>query len=419
MESLPVELLSRIFVHVLPPHLDNPRHHAFDPARYHALICCVCQRWNQIAKATPELWTFIKVSYRAGSHDAMKRRLELSGELPLDISMRLLQDEDGLSIETLAPLLDQLPRWRSLRVDATVEAPSALRLWIPSELPNVEEMSLAVEVIEEVLEDDAESREPFISAPRLTFFSSNSPVHFSMTHCPLVQEYWCMGMGFDGFTEPSRFDLWRSFVGTLSTKCPRLEVLQVSEEGGVWDNDSFGAGPWATLSALKTLRFAIRANSATIRYFLKKLGAPELRLIEFKGIPVYNPRKDGLESEIRFPPGNDGRVLFSGMNLPKLIELLLTLNNISECTMEVDLASVIDGNPKEWTPTQGKLGLCSEDLETLRMEWNWVCQYYPRVIWIVPAGEGGGGLKILGGRHLSFDKAIAYLNDRMALRFNR
>ncbi|KAG8898625.1 hypothetical protein FRC00_002552, partial [Tulasnella sp. 408] len=95
MDSLPTELLSLIFINVLPPYLDDARYYLFDdPAPLHALISCVCQRWNRIAKSTPRLWTFIKVSNKAKSHDAMKRRLELSVVSPLDISIRLSRNED-------------------------------------------------------------------------------------------------------------------------------------------------------------------------------------------------------------------------------------------------------------------------------------------------------------------------------------
>ncbi|KAG8909289.1 hypothetical protein FRC01_007026, partial [Tulasnella sp. 417] len=107
-----------------------------------------------IAESTPGLWTFIILSNKAISQDAMKRRLELSGNLPLNVSMRLLRKEpdneymaylghnvsnsnDQSFCQMHALLVDQVSRWKTLRVEATVEVPSKIRQWIPSELPNV------------------------------------------------------------------------------------------------------------------------------------------------------------------------------------------------------------------------------------------------------------------------------------------
>ncbi|KAG8925108.1 hypothetical protein FRC01_010667, partial [Tulasnella sp. 417] len=164
MDSLPVELLSRIFINALPPELDDVRHpvHNFSPVQ--ATISCVCQQWNQIAESTPGLWTFIILSNAATSQAqaVMKRRLELSGNLPLNVSMRLLRREpdrgdyygswrkvsnDQSFLQMHALLVEQVSRWETLRVEATVALPSMLREWIPPELPNVAGLSLRLEVL--------------------------------------------------------------------------------------------------------------------------------------------------------------------------------------------------------------------------------------------------------------------------------
>ncbi|KAG8925110.1 hypothetical protein FRC01_010669, partial [Tulasnella sp. 417] len=128
MDFLPVELLSRIFTNALPPHLDDARYQVDDPGSIQASICCVCQRWNQVAKSTPKLWTFIKIWNRIRSHEVMKRRLELSGNLPLDVMLGLCQDQDEEEFSEIhALLVGQVSRWNTLRVKATVDVPSALQ----------------------------------------------------------------------------------------------------------------------------------------------------------------------------------------------------------------------------------------------------------------------------------------------------
>ncbi|KAG9048504.1 hypothetical protein FS837_012694 [Tulasnella sp. UAMH 9824] len=201
MDSLPTELLSLIFINVLPSYLDDAHYYLFDdPAPLQALISCVCQQWNRIAKSTPGLWTFIGVSNKARSHDAMKRRLELSGSSPLNVYIRLSRTKDEEDYwddfagsdddeewnkalewadakdsyyETHALLVKQVSRWNTLRVEAVVGVPSELRRWIPSQLPNVVGLSLGS--IAHHLASESQKK-PFISAPRLNFCASDSPI---------------------------------------------------------------------------------------------------------------------------------------------------------------------------------------------------------------------------------------------------
>lgn len=109
----------------------------------------------------------------------------MSGKLPITVSVRLSCDVDengyrdkghGSFYEMHALLVEQVLRWKTLSVQGVVEVPSEIRRWIPSELPNVLGLFLSISVLEGVSENDTSSREPFISAPRLTFCASDSPV---------------------------------------------------------------------------------------------------------------------------------------------------------------------------------------------------------------------------------------------------
>ncbi|KAG9028681.1 hypothetical protein FS837_003806, partial [Tulasnella sp. UAMH 9824] len=158
MDSLPTELLSRIFIDVLPPNLDDARYKVDDPPEVQATISCVCQRWNQVAESTAGLWTFIRLSEKTRSKGVIKRRLALSRSLPLSVSIRVsgrdVSLRDGLGYgndesfqEMHALLVEQVVRWRTLRVEAEMERPSELRKWIPSELPNVVGLSLSLSAL--------------------------------------------------------------------------------------------------------------------------------------------------------------------------------------------------------------------------------------------------------------------------------
>ncbi|KIO29836.1 hypothetical protein M407DRAFT_21089 [Tulasnella calospora MUT 4182] len=418
MDSLPLELLSWIFINVLPPHLDDARHRVGDPAQVHVAISSVCQLWNQVAKSTPRLWTFIKISNQTSSHHAMKRRLELSGKLPLNVLIMfsrggwgdLVEPDEVSFYEILALLVGQVRRWSTLRLEAYVESPSTIRRLVPSDLPNVVDLSLSIDFQfqwQEVSEDDINPREPFISAPRLTFFSTDSPVLFPLTHCPLLREYRACGVGFSGYDD-LRITIWRELVATLSEACPRLEVFRVREDSwnSTWAKDA-SSGDWPALPALTTLQFADGAGYENIQCILTWLNAPKLRLIEFRGSPISNDWiAESWIPEIRFPVENDGRVR---MMLSHLTTLLMRMTNVANLQAEVDLTSLISG---DLISRAGDTGFSFTDISNPRSQWERVQHLMPKVSWVVPSDEVEGSWKRIGGAELSFDDAIAYLAHR-------
>ncbi|KAG8961458.1 hypothetical protein FRC00_012180 [Tulasnella sp. 408] len=433
MNSLPVELLSSIFINVLPRDLDDVRYQVDDQAQIQATICCVCERWNRIAKSTPGLWTFIKLSYRAKSHDAMRRRLGLSGDLPLNISMRLHCNvwvhgdedrewdyegvwQDPSSDKMLALLVEQVSRWKTLRIYAITSAPSQLRDWIPPQLPNVVALSLRLVVFEWIPVGDTCSREPFISAPRLTFCTSDSPVTFPLTYCPLLKEYHTSGIGLNQLLVSSRTALWRELIAMLSENCPQLEVLQVKMHSGYIPSltDDASQGDWPVLPSLTTLRFADGTSSANIRCILSELKAPHLRRVEFRdvlGVSTSIPA-------IRFPVENEGRVLISAMSPEHVTILLGKLENAPDLEIDLDLDSIVDGDPRlreaeRWGPSRSLT-----TISQLRNWWKSVPQDIPKVSWVVPFGEVEASWERIGGTKLSFEEAIAYLDRRREVWLN-
>ncbi|KAG8912550.1 hypothetical protein FRC01_005042 [Tulasnella sp. 417] len=416
MDSLPVELLSKIFINVLPPTLDDVRHPVDDPTQAQAALSGVCQRWNQIAEWTPELWTFIILSTRSSSHYAMKRRLGLSGSLPLNVSMRLSRQrfgqaylahlkpsDDQSSYEMHTLLVEQVLRWKTLRIQANILAFSDLRHWIPSELPNAIELSLSVEVTGYFFEDHPGQNEPFISAPRLTICVSNSP------------EYHAAGIGFWEPINPTLSSMWRGLVARLSEKCRGLEVLQVATHSSKI-RPSFHdriQGHWPDLPSLTTLRFASGATSSDVGCLLAELKAPQLHRVEFRGhIPFYP-----LYERTGFPVEKDCRVMFSTMPTICVEELLRRIPNAKDMQVELDLDSIIYEDPRLETAVTREFQNSVTATTHLREWWGWIRENIPEVSWIVPSDEGEGSWKRLGGADLSLDDAIAYLDHRREARF--
>ncbi|KAG8957337.1 hypothetical protein FRC00_004125 [Tulasnella sp. 408] len=419
MDSLPIELLSRIFTYVLPPNLDDARYQVEDPPEVQATISCVCQRWNQIAESTPELWTFIRLSRKTRSKDVVKRRLALSGNLPLNVSIRVTGreprfedwgDANNESFQEMhALLLKEVVRWKTLRVESRMRTPSDLRKWIPSELPNVVGLSLSL-FAGYIPPNDMNSRRPFISAPRLTCYSSDSPVPSFLTYCPLLQEFHVSGTGFIVNGHPPTTSQWRTVVEHLVEKCPRLEVLQVQMTSGYASRsgDDVYVGDWPVLSSLTTLRFA-GATFENIRCFLTELKAPQLRRIEFQEFLVASD----LSPEIRFPLENNGRILVSKMPLGNVIALLGLITNgvnAADLQVELDVDGLIDGHPRYREAQSWESRRSPAAMSGLRKWWKLIPKDILNFSWVVPSDEAEGEWKRLGGAELSFDDAIAYLD---------
>ncbi|KAJ3510161.1 hypothetical protein NLJ89_g4837 [Agrocybe chaxingu] len=127
VRSLPIELVSRIFVHCLhsppPPSLPeddaNAAHDARRPNPVSLVLAAVCQRWRQIAFSTPHLWTVVcvRISGPSIAHypQMTSEWLRRSGHLPiwLDVYEERLQPAlSGIrrQLADPAPIFDAINR---------------------------------------------------------------------------------------------------------------------------------------------------------------------------------------------------------------------------------------------------------------------------------------------------------------------
>ena len=93
----PPEMLAAIFVHLSKQELPSPGREALYLARDLVSVTHVCRFWRQAAINAPELWTDIPMI----SAEAVKVFLERSGELPLNVDLRLSSNHDVL--DTVIP----------------------------------------------------------------------------------------------------------------------------------------------------------------------------------------------------------------------------------------------------------------------------------------------------------------------------
>ncbi|KAJ7629788.1 hypothetical protein DFH06DRAFT_1480331 [Mycena polygramma] len=113
--TLPSELISEIFLHVLPPYpyflqLTGP----FSPTP----LTQICQKWRDIALGTPELWSAIS-SFDNNKDERelciFELWLERSRHCPL--SIKLGTDLDWASDELVAAVIPHRARWQYLKIE--------------------------------------------------------------------------------------------------------------------------------------------------------------------------------------------------------------------------------------------------------------------------------------------------------------
>ncbi|KAJ7629787.1 hypothetical protein DFH06DRAFT_1440189 [Mycena polygramma] len=144
--TLPNELVSEIFLHILPPYPDFPELVGpFSPTA----LTQICRHWRDVAVRTPELWSAVSIDnpheWQAGSHEANSKFLQAlipyrarwvhldlgplagSGLRILEAPMPLIQHLELSGEEVRNVVLREVPRLRSIALpgNAVVTLPWA------------------------------------------------------------------------------------------------------------------------------------------------------------------------------------------------------------------------------------------------------------------------------------------------------
>lgn len=200
---------------------------------------------------------------------------------------------------------------------------------------------------------------------------------FPLRYCPLLQEHHAIAIGFNGLFQPPKSSIWRELVGMLSQKFPLLEVLQVTVDSDHILSAANDASPgdWPVLPSLTTLRFANKLNSPDICSVLSEMNAPRLRRVEFR----YHAATHCSIQDIRFPAGNDGRVLFSIVCAASITQVLSRIPNAADLQVEMDLDSIIDGDPAFREAEAWESRRSPAVISRIRGWWKSVQQNIPKV----------------------------------------
>jgi hypothetical protein len=125
IHRFPPEIASQIFIHHSPPILLFGKQWITRSPPLH--LGAVCQKWRQLAWATPELWTSLRISLgEYGNYEALPQLvtewLERSATLPLTIkfvddSYQMYGDEPEVHSEVINILNGHSARWHDMYFD--------------------------------------------------------------------------------------------------------------------------------------------------------------------------------------------------------------------------------------------------------------------------------------------------------------
>ncbi|KAJ6468981.1 hypothetical protein C8R47DRAFT_1223079 [Mycena vitilis] len=112
--TLPNEITSEIFLHILPPY---PHFPPLAGALSPILLTQICRRWQEIALGIPKLWSAISSPAECTSHGEsrmVRLWLERSGSSPLDLTLGRYGQSPHVSV--VEALILQRARWKHLKV---------------------------------------------------------------------------------------------------------------------------------------------------------------------------------------------------------------------------------------------------------------------------------------------------------------
>ncbi|KIO15319.1 hypothetical protein M407DRAFT_213379, partial [Tulasnella calospora MUT 4182] len=303
MENLPPEVLSHVFAFAIPRHGYRDHYVSETTNDPQAELSLVCRYWEQVVIKTPQVWSYIHLS-RNTTEKTLRRRIELSSRESLDVRVDVGDDADVDSSTTFPDLydilLETIDRWRSFVFQGTVSFQRMLKLWIPKRLPNVVEAGYygLIEDDDEGLElcdnDTGEFQEyrfkPWTAAPKLRRFAAETAGQFYFRDCPLVTEFAVSDMGesWGGNSDVhSWHDKWEEYFILLASRCPQLEVLELSDS---WDFDCVDPMGWTRTETkwprfphLHTLKINAVGSASTIP-IISKFNAPNLKTLHLGDI---------------------------------------------------------------------------------------------------------------------------------------
>lgn len=336
IESLPLELLSTIFINSLPPvDCHNLRSsHVTTRFTIH-YIGLVCRTWRDMTIRTPELWTDITIE-DLSIFERTQLWLNRAVDRPLHIAIFI---DDGGPYEEMERCLELVcskgDQWSTLAVTGRPIYGEDIETFLPKSLPNLAEVSITNWL-------DTVDFTPFNSAPKLqrvTLGGSGSGM-FYFQSAPLVNH--CAVSELDEDSE------WRGFITVLANKSPLISTLEILattfEKYDADPEPGATVPPWPPLGHLKKLVFD-GCHRQTITYVLAHINAPALEIVQFSNLGYCHE----LRAPIAIPINKT--IIINQSRFCTVRRFLSKVANVKDVVIKVDLVDAlkhVEVGTKSW-----------------------------------------------------------------------
>ncbi|KAJ7019882.1 hypothetical protein C8F04DRAFT_325418 [Mycena alexandri] len=265
--TLPNEIVSECFIHVLPPYPARPP--TTGPLSPTSLAQ-ICRKWREIALSTPALWSSLTLTLEYGKSEKQKSFLEtwMARSRAHPISVSLIDEREELELGALNPFFDTVCRVHSthiqhLELRLLRLGDSNIALIQSTPMPLLSSLKIWVHHV-----DTKDPVKIFQNAPRLRTLELR---HF---HAKLVLP-WSQLTTF--ICHRIDFLDWASILREAATSLMHCEISELGTEQ--LNDHRLGVAPLPPLSALRSLIFkpeCYRAHGLT-KGLLSALTLPVLR----------------------------------------------------------------------------------------------------------------------------------------------
>ncbi|KII88598.1 hypothetical protein PLICRDRAFT_629807 [Plicaturopsis crispa FD-325 SS-3] len=123
MQDLPLEIVSRVFIHCLPPDMYFPIRRDTAPL----LFTQICRSWRTVALSTPQLWCSLGIWLYYNDPrpiiDMFHTWMARSGQLPFSLFLSQPYEVEGLRDAVADVLTQYLYRWRNILLQLHAASP--------------------------------------------------------------------------------------------------------------------------------------------------------------------------------------------------------------------------------------------------------------------------------------------------------
>ncbi|KAG8910767.1 hypothetical protein FRC01_006143 [Tulasnella sp. 417] len=407
--NLPAEILSAIFLDVLPYYEDLDED-TMGHQLSRKILSLVCKLWRQVVVSTPTLWSLFDIDTNS---DPAKIRLQVERAKSAFLNVRLRLDFGGFCGpysettfgEAIAAVATKAGQWRSLCIGGRYPGLEELYSWVPKTLPHLRSAS-----VQATFNRDDENWAPVISTPSLQKLMVAGDAPFFFKGCAQLQKLRLVEIT-EGWGDPELEwqEKFKDFVSRLSQDCPNLRSLSFESAEVLGDDDDLimdvpNPEVWRALASLNVLEFS-DPTFPVVLFFVHHLTIPSPFTLDLIGI---NPNPQPFDHRLSLP-STCHTIRFNRLSLSTIRRFLMNTDSHPELLLEIIDTKEAFGL-SIWQKGRNDVDEeAKEIISKIRKDWDWL-HSNAKVRWGfpgLPSKDRVAGLKLR--------EAVGFVRDAILL----